>query len=110
VLVGDFNFSRSDRQFRALFDVLRGRGVFVDDLLASSPARDQHTYSAQNPLVMWPESSGRIDHAFAVSSVGGATVAWMTRRVKLVSDTVRSDLLVSDHYPVELELEMEAIM
>jgi endonuclease/exonuclease/phosphatase family metal-dependent hydrolase len=102
VLVGDFNFRRSDPQHHQMFEIMRERGVLLGDLLASSDDRNKHTYSDRNPLVMWPTSRGRIDHIFSIDRVGDKSLSSVT----LVSDKVRSDIVVSDHYPFEAEIDI----
>lgn len=106
VVVGDFNFCPGSTEYRELFNIMKtvppntGAGAIALREILPAASLATHTYARENKLVQWPTSCGRLDHIFAVDRVGDLELA----KVTLLSEHVRSDVLVSDHYPFEVTL------
>lgn len=116
VVVGDFNFTSQSSQYKEMWKIMeRENGVVLTELL-SPASQNTPTYSPKNPLVAWPDSAGRIDQIFGVASITfphiyprvteSASTVCQLKKVTLIQDQVRDDVVVSDHYPFEVTLQV----
>ena len=110
VLVGDFNFTSSCRQYKEMWEIMKKEGVELTEMLSNASQKEE-TYSPKNPLVQWPTSAGRIDQIFGVASITSKfdktfRQHHQLKKVSLTNEKVRSDVVVSDHYPFEVTLQI----
>eukprot|EP00388_Colpodella_angusta_P017609 GDKJ01043538.1.p1 GENE.GDKJ01043538.1~~GDKJ01043538.1.p1 ORF type:complete len:179 (-),score=3.75 GDKJ01043538.1:93-629(-) len=109
VVVGDFNISPESSLYSELFTIMsctkNGEPTAKTDVvrlreLFSSTSKSVHTYDPANPMVLWPEAKGRLDHIFAIDGViDSAGSHCQLQPVELISESVIKEPIVSDHYP-----------